>query len=86
MAISILVNKFHEAIEQNNIMVGLFIDLSRAFDTISPEILLNKLHIYGIRGIAYDWLRDYLNNRKQFVSYQNVHSPMCNVNIGAPQG
>ncbi len=53
------------------IMIGLFIDLSRAFDTMSHEILLKKLCFYGIRGIALDWIRDYLSNRKQFVMYNN---------------
>ena len=68
------------------IMLGLFIDLSRAFDTISHKILLDKLYKYGIRGIALEWVRDYLCNRKQFVVYNNAKSYMGNVDIGVPQG
>ena len=67
-------------------MLGLFIDLSRAFDTISHKILLDKLYKYGIRGIALEWVRDYLCNRKQFVVYNNAKSYMGKVDIGVPQG
>ena len=57
-------------------MIGLFIDFSRAFDTISHNVLLHKLYHYGFRGIALDWFTDYLYNRKQFVMYNNVKSNM----------
>ena len=67
MAITKLVNRFHDSIENNDLMIGLFIDLSKAFDTISHEILFEKLHFYGIRGIALSWIKDYLSNRKQYV-------------------
>ena len=61
-----LATKFHESAENSEFMLGLFIDLSRAFDTISHTILLDKLYKYGIRGIALEWVRDYLCNRKHF--------------------
>ena len=56
------------------------------FDTLSHEILCNKLNHYGIRGIALEWIRDYLSNRKQYVIYNNVKSPIENVVMGVPQG
>ena len=46
-------------------------DLSKAFDTLSHTILLEKLSYYGFRGIASDWIANYLTSRKQFVSYNN---------------
>ena len=51
-AINSLVNQFHDSVEKNEFMIGLFIDLSRAFDTISHTILIDKLYTYGTRGIA----------------------------------
>ncbi len=84
MALSNLVDRFHDTIEKHDIMIGLFIDLSRAFDTMSHEILLNKLRFYGIRGVALDWIRDYLSNRKQFVMYNNENSKLVDINIGVP--
>jgi len=86
MAMSVLIDKYHEAIDNHEFMVGLYLDLSRAFDTISHDILLDKLHAYGIRGIAYDWLTHYLSNRKQFVSYNGIKSNIGHITIGVPQG
>ena len=54
--------------------MGIFIDFSKAFDTIRHDILLHKLKHYGIRGLAYDLISDYLSNRKQFVIYDAKHA------------
>ena len=67
--------------------MGIFIDFSKAFDTIKHEILLSKLSHYGIRGIALDLICDYLTNRKQFVFYDNdCYSQLSDISIGVPQG
>ena len=78
--------KFYENVENDDIMIGLFIDFSRAFHTISHNLLLQKLYHYGFRGIALDWFTDYLYNRKQFVMYNNVKSNMGKIDYGVPQG
>jgi len=52
----------------------LFIDLKKAFDTVDHDILCEKLHFYGLRGVAQEWNQSYLENRKQFVSFNNCHS------------
>ena len=50
-------------------IIGLSIDFARAFDTISHNVLLQKLYHYGFCGIALDWFTDYLYNQKPFVMY-----------------
>ena len=61
MALNVLVDKYHQALQDKQHMVGLFIDLSRAFDTLSHDILLKKLYKYGIRGSAWNWVKSYLS-------------------------
>ena len=46
---------------------GIFCDLTEAFDCVNHEILLTKLHYYGIRGVCWNWFRTYITNRKQKV-------------------
>ena len=46
-----------------------FIGFEKAFDTVSHDILLEKLDHYGIRGISNDWFRSYLSDRCQFISF-----------------
>ena len=67
--------------------MGIFVDFSKAFDTIKHEIFLSKLNHYGIRGIALELICDYLLNRKQFVFYDNdCYSISPDISIGVPQG
>ena len=65
---------------------GIFVDLQKAFDTVNHNILLNKLHHYGIRGKMNDWFKSYLNERKQLVSIKGVDSGICELKHGVPQG
>jgi hypothetical protein len=86
MALIILLDRINLAIEQGEFVLGVFLDFSKAFDTVNHEILLNKLDYYGIRGTANNWLRSYLFNRTQFVVYDNHKSSSKILDCGVPQG
>ena len=85
-ALSILIDKIYTGLNDGNITLGLYLDFSKAFDTIDHQILFKKLFHYGIRGIALDLLKDYFLNRKQFVCFDNNNSPLLNTSCGVPQG
>ena len=67
-------------------MVSLFLDLSKAFDTVNHQILLNKLKFYGLQQSEYNWFQAYLSNRKQQVYVNGVPSDSCVISTGVPQG
>ena len=86
MAVVELVENISTSINKNEYMVGVFIDLQKAFDTIDHNILLKKLYRYGIRGIALSWLKSYLAERSQYVHLNGVESDTLPVTFGVPQG
>ena len=86
LAIIELVNKITKEIDNGKYTIGIFLDLSKAFDTIDHKILISKLEYYGIRGIARLWFENYLTNRKQIVKYKQIMSSEMIVQTGVPQG
>jgi hypothetical protein len=68
-------NKIATSIDQNEITVGIFIDLSKAFDTLDHQIVFSKLEDYGIRGITLQWIKSYFSNRKQFFQFNDTPIP-----------
>ena len=86
LAILELQDRITKILNNNECCVGVFMDLSKAFDTLDHAILLNKLKHYGVRGIAHDWFRNYLNGRKQYVSIDGVNSVQLSISCGVPQG
>ena len=85
-AVILIIDKIQRAIEGGLFSCGIFLDLSKAFDTVNHEILLRKLDHYGIRGIAKNWFISYLSNRRQFVSIGSAKSNEHLVPCGVPQG
>ena len=80
------VDAITKANSDNKHVIGIFIDLSKAFDTIDHKILLDKLENSGIRGQAHELLKSYLTDRTQYVSFSNEKSDLLNVKYGVPQG
>ena len=90
-AISELVGTITKNMEEKKLTVGVFIDLSKAFDTLSHNILLKKLNIYGIRGITAQWFESYLSNRKMRIKcktnkFGTTYSTYHEMDYGTLQG
>jgi hypothetical protein len=86
MALIDLLTKVNDALIKKHHVLGIFLDLSKAFDTINHNILTTKLEHYGIRGIALQWFRHYLTNRQQFVYVHSTKSSLKPLTCGVPQG
>ena len=85
-ALNYLLSNIYESFNNNEYFGAIFLDLSKAFDTISHDILLYKLNYYGLCGKCYQLLTSYLANRRQFVSVNGVTSEVKPCNLGVPQG
>ena len=80
------VNAIEKALENGEMAIGIFCDLSKAFDTINHRILLDKLEHYGIRDKARDWFSSYLSGREQYVDFDKKQSDRLPILTGVPQG
>ena len=85
-AIIKLIDQIAKAFDENKFTLGIFIDLSKAFDTVDHSILLEKLKYYGIKHTAHQWLSNYLTNRKQYLSYNRPSTDYSSITCGVPQG
>lgn len=75
-ALTLVYDKISSAIDNNELTVGIFNDLSKAFDTVIHQILLDRLSHYGIRGVAFNWFVSYLSKRHQFVQFNDTSSSL----------
>ena len=80
------VDSINKSLDNGRHVLGIFIDLSKAFDTLDHSILLTKLENYGIRGSAYSLMASYLSERKQYVHFNSVSSDTLEIRYGVPQG
>ena len=85
LALNNLHDKISTAFDRGEFAVSIFLDLSKAFDTVSNAILFDKLEHYGL---ALDWIRSYFSNRKQYmyVEFNGHHSLRNQISRGVPQG
>ena len=81
-----LIDHISNNLDNGKVLFSIFLDLSKAFNTLDHTILTQKLKHYGIKGCALKLLKKYLSNRKQYVELNNVKSEMCEIKTGAPQG
>ena len=85
-AIVSLVEKITQSWDTGDIVIGVFIDLKSAFDTVPYDILLKKMYAYGIRGNAFKLLKSYLTDRTQYVVYDSNQSETWPIECSVPQG
>ena len=79
-------NDWYTDIDRGNVNAVVFIDLKKAFDTVDHSILLEKLSLYGIRGIELEWFRSYLSGRQQYCKVNGHISNIESIRYGVPQG
>jgi hypothetical protein len=90
-ALQIFIQSTQEAIEKKINPIGIFLDLTKAYDVLSHKVLLSKLNFYGIRGMANLWFESYLSHRKQCVEINTLKKGIYvlttkEIEHGVPQG
>ena len=81
-----LAETIRKYLDEGKFACRIFVDLQKAFDSVEYDTLLTKLEHYGVRGLANDWFKSYLSDRKQFVSINGHDSSLATVLYGIPQG
>ena len=81
-----LIDRLLNQMNNHKIPTNFYIDLSKAFDSLQHDILLEKLAHYGLTNKAIALLKSYLSNRKQYVQLSDVRSSVRPISVGVPQG
>ena len=85
-----LIDQISDSFNDKSYFLGIFIDLSKAFDTVDHKILLKKLQHYGIKGKNLSWFESYLTGRKQYINFEindnNGKTDLLKIICGVPQG
>ena len=85
-AATLFVDDIRKQVEQGKLVGAVFMDLSKAFDTVGHAILIEKLKCYGVYGSELSWFGDYLFNRTQVVEIDQSYSDPHHLLSGVPQG
>ena len=86
LAATLLLDFIRKGVDSGQYTGAIYVDLSKAFDTINHATILNKLPTFGITGIALDWFTNYLFDRSQSVAIDDVLSEPTPILCGVPQG
>ena len=81
-----LIDRIITQMDKDELPINIYLDLSKAFDTIDHSILINKLEYYGIKGPHLRLIHSYLSNRKQYTEINNTKSNILSITTGVPQG
>ena len=85
-AVNLSVKIIKDALRKKKHILGIFVDLSKAFDTIDHKTLIHKLYRYGIRGNANSLIKSYLSSRSHYTEIHGEKSDPLTVTFGVPQG
>ena len=86
LAVLDLYDRITKSLAKKQYITGIFLDLSKAFDTLDHSILIYKLERHGIRGTPLAWFKDYLSNRVQYTEVDLHQSQTLDLQCGVPQG
>ena len=81
-----MIDNVSKAFKEKKYTLGVFLDVSKAFDTIDHNILLYKLHLYGVRGLPYEWFKSYLSKQSLQTEINGKLLPPTLINLGFPKG
>ena len=85
MALMVMMNELTNALDNGDHVIGIFLDFSKAFDTVNNSKLLDNLYQYGVRDNALQWFRSYLTGRKQFATYNGISLGQKRSNVVYPK-
>ena len=85
-ALNLFSSNLFSSLDKSLSVLAVFVDFSKAFDTVNHSILLDKLYHYGIRSPIHAWFKDYLSNRTLQTVYDGHTSSQRNMYLGVPQG
>lgn len=86
MAVFHLIDQLSAALDNNMFAISIFLDISKAFDTVDHNIILSKLHLYVFQDVVFKWFDDYFRNREQYVCISGHSSNRTWLFCGIPQG
>ena len=79
-------DRIGKEMDAKKISFSIYLDLSKAFDSLDHNVLLSKLNYYGIKNAASNWFKSYLTKHTQYVDCNGISSSVREIETGVPQG